>query len=77
MPKEKYIVHQTDTGFKVDYYKRGKYKRSIDFYDVQYVEVILKHFKKEVPKGEIIFSYSGMRNEAMVGLQRKVMEYEP
>ena len=76
---EKYIVHQTEQGYKIDYYRKGRYKRSIEYHNAEFVETLLKQFKKDCPRGQIIFSGNArMRSpEEMMNLERKVREYEP
>jgi len=79
MTAEKYIIHQTEQGYKIDYYRKGRYKRSIDYHSAEYVETLLKMFKRDAPKGKIIFSYTGtfVSQQSMSELERKVKEYEP
>ena len=75
---EKYVVTSIpEGGYKVDYYFMGKYKRSIDYKIGEYAEMLLMLFKKECPKGQIVFSYSGSNQSTMVELERRVREYDP
>ena len=73
---EKYVINPLpDGGFKVDYYFRGRYRRSIDYKDGEYVEMLLKLFRRDAPRGQIVFSYTGSNQERMVELEKRVREY--
>ena len=73
---EKYVVNPLpESGYRIDYYFRGIYRRSIDYKSDEYVKMLLTRFKKEAPKGQIVFSYSGSNQERMVELERRVREY--
>ena len=73
---EKYVVNPlAESGYRIDYYFRGRYKRSIEYKIDEYAEMLLQRFKKEAPRGQIVFSYTGSNQERMVELERRVREY--
>lgn len=86
--KEKYIVRQVSEtvgerireGYELHYYKNDKFERSVRYYNVEFVEMLLCRFKKECPSGQIIFpsakEFTILRPEELIKLERKVREYE-